>query len=71
MKIRCVALDDEPLALKLLSEFISKVEFLQLEASFSSTPEALKYIAENEVDCIFLDIEMPDLNGIELSKERT
>lgn len=68
MKIRCVALDDEPLALKLLSEFISKIEFLQLEASFSSTPEALKYISENEIDCIFLDIEMPDLNGIELSK---
>ena len=68
MKIRCVALDDEPLALNLLSDFISKVEFLQLEASFSSTPEALKFISENEVDCIFLDIEMPDLNGIELSK---
>ncbi len=68
MKIRCVALDDEPLALKLLSEFISKVDFLQLEASFSSTPEALKYISENETDCVFLDIEMPDLNGIELSK---
>lgn len=68
MKIRCVALDDEPLALKLLSEFISKVDFLQLEASFSSTPAALKYISENEIDCVFLDIEMPDLNGIELSK---
>ena len=68
MKVRCVALDDEPLALKLLSEFISKVDFLQLEASFSSTPEALKYISENEIDCVFLDIEMPDLNGIELSK---
>lgn len=68
MKIRCVALDDEPLALKLLSEFISKIKFLQLKASFSSTSEALKYISENEIDCIFLDIEMPDLNGIELSK---
>ena len=68
MKIRCVALDDEPLALKLLSEFISKVDFLQLEASFSSTPAALKYISENAIDCVFLDIEMPDLNGIELSK---
>jgi len=68
MKIRCVALDDEPLALKLLSEFISGVEFLQLEASFSSTPEALKYISENELDCVFLDIEMPGLSGIELSK---
>ena len=68
MKVRCVALDDEPLALKLLSEFISKIDFLQLEASFSSTPEALKYISENEIDCVFLDIEMPDLNGIELSK---
>lgn len=68
MKIRCVALDDEPLALKLLSEFISKIDFLQLEASFSSTPEALKYISENKIDCVFLDIEMPALNGIELSK---
>lgn len=68
MKIRCIALDDEPLALKLLSDFISKVDFLQLEAAFSSTSEVLKYLAENEVDCVFLDIEMPDLNGIELSK---
>ncbi|MDQ0477308.1 MULTISPECIES: LytTR family DNA-binding domain-containing protein [Chryseobacterium] len=68
MKIRCVALDDEPLALKLLSEFLSKIEFLQLEASFSSTPDALKYISEKEIDCIFLDIEMPGLNGIDLSK---
>lgn len=68
MKIRCIALDDEPLALKLLSDFIKKIDFLHLEASFSSSPEALKYLSENEIDCIFLDIEMPDLNGIELSK---
>ena len=68
MKIRCVALDDEPLALKLLSEFITQVDFLHLEAAFSSTSEALKYVSENEIDCMFLDIEMPDLNGIELSK---
>ena len=68
MKIRCVALDDEPLALKLLSSFITKIDFLQLEGAFSSAPEALKYLSENEIDCVFLDIEMPNLNGIELSK---
>ena len=68
MKIRCVALDDEPLALKLLSNFITKIDFLQLEAEFSSAAEALKYLSENEIDCVFLDIEMPNLNGIELSK---
>ena len=68
MKIRCVALDDEPLALKLLSSFITKIDFLQLEGAFSSAPEALKYLSENEIDCVFLDIEIPNLNGIELSK---
>lgn len=68
MKVKCLVLDDEPLAVRLLSGFIQKIDFLELAASFSSAAETLKYLSEHEIDCIFLDIEMPDLNGIELTK---
>lgn len=68
MKISCIAVDDEPLALETLRKEIEKIDFLNLKATFQSAPEALKYLAEFEVDCIFLDIEMPDLNGVELAK---
>lgn len=68
MKISCIALDDEPLALKLLAEFIGGIDKLDLKATFGSAAEALKYLAAHETDCIFLDVEMPDLNGIELTQ---
>lgn len=68
MKITCIAVDDEPLALQLLTDFIVRTNFLELKASFGSTAEALIYLSENEIDCVFLDIEMPDLNGIELTQ---
>lgn len=68
MKISCIALDDEPLALELLSKFIQQVDFLDLKYAFSSAPKALQYLSENEIECIFLDIEMPEINGIELAK---
>ena len=68
MKIDCIAIDDEPLALEILRKQIEKVEYLNLLQTFHSAPEALKYLSENNIDCIFLDIEMPDLNGVELSK---
>lgn len=68
MEISCIALDDEPLALELLSKFIQQVDFLDLKYAFSSAPKALQYLSENEIECIFLDIEMPEINGIELAK---
>ncbi|PWH86716.1 LytR/AlgR family response regulator transcription factor [Brumimicrobium oceani] len=68
MKISCIAIDDEPLALEMIRKQIEKVDYLDLKAVFNSAPEALKYMSEHEVDCIFLDIEMPDLNGLDLAK---
>lgn len=68
MKISCIAIDDEPMALEMIKKQIGKVDYLDLKAVFNSAPEALKYMSEHEVDCIFLDIEMPDLNGLDLAK---
>jgi two-component system, LytTR family, response regulator LytT len=63
MTIKCVAIDDEPLALELLSKFIGQTAFLQLEGKFSNAIEALGFINQNEVQLIFMDIQMPDLSG--------
>lgn len=66
--ISCIAVDDEPMALQLLEGYIEKTPFLELKNSFSNAIEALDYINENPVDLLFLDIQMPDLSGMGLSK---
>jgi DNA-binding LytR/AlgR family response regulator len=66
MKLSCIIVDDEPLAIDLLSEFISKVPFLELKGSFSRGLDALAYINDNTVDIVFLDIQMDDISGIQL-----
>jgi len=63
--MRCLAIDDEPLALELLEDNISKVPYLQLVASCSNPIEAMKVMQENEVDLVFLDIQMPGLTGLQ------
>lgn len=68
MILNCIAIDDEPPALDLLCRFIGQTPFLKLEGSFSNAIESLRFINENEVDLIFLDIQMPDLSGIELAR---
>lgn len=68
MIINCIAVDDEPLALGLVSSFIEQTPFLNLVGKFSSAVEALKAIHQQKIDVIFLDIQMPDLNGIELAR---
>ena len=68
IKISCIAVDDEPLALALVSNFITQTPFLQLEARYSNAIEALKSIPTMEVQLIFMDIQMPNLNGIELAR---
>ena len=68
MILNCIAIDDEPPALDLLCRFIGQTPFLILGASFFNGIESLRYINENNVDVIFLDIQMPDLSGIDLAR---
>jgi DNA-binding LytR/AlgR family response regulator len=63
--LRCLVIDDEPLAIKLLEDHISSVPFLSLVQSYTNPLEALISIKNNPVDLIFLDIQMPQLNGIQ------
>lgn len=67
--INCVAIDDEPLALEVVKRYISKTPELHLEATFSDGIEAKNYIQKNQVDLLFLDIQMPDITGMQLFKE--
>jgi DNA-binding LytR/AlgR family response regulator len=66
--IRTIIIEDEPLARDLLSQYIAKVSYLDLIQTFSDPLKGLEYINANEVDLMFLDIEMPNLSGIGLLK---
>ncbi len=61
-------MDDEPPALDLLCHYIGQTPFLNLSARFNNAIETLRYLGENEVDVLFLDVQMPDLSGIELAR---
>ncbi len=65
MHIKCIAIDDEPLALSKLEGFIAKVPDLQLIRTFDNAIEALGWLKENNADLIFLDIQMEQLTGIQ------
>ena len=66
--IKCIIVDDEPLAVGMLENFVSRTPSLELVSSFTDPVEALARISEVRPDLVFLDIQMPDLNGLELSK---
>jgi two-component system, LytTR family, response regulator len=66
--IRCLVIDDEPYARELLSEFIIKLPNLKLEGAYSSALSALPALSKKAVDVIFLDIQMPDISGIDFLK---
>ena len=68
MILNCIAVDDEPLALSLVCKFIEQTPFLNLLGRYPSAVEALKAIHSQKIDLIYLDIQMPDLNGIELAR---
>jgi DNA-binding LytR/AlgR family response regulator len=63
--LRCIAIDDEPLALRLVTDYISKVPFLELVAGCGDAFEAAKVLQEKEVDLMFMDIQMPGLTGLQ------
>lgn len=66
--IHCIAIDDEPLALQLINEYCSKISFLKLEKTFTNTDEAKAYLQQQKADLLFLDIQMPDINGMQFYK---
>lgn len=66
--MRCLIIDDEPLAIELLEDFVSKTPFLELISSCSNAIEATSILKKNKIDLIFTDIEMPDFSGIEFVK---
>ena len=68
MKIRCLAIDDEPLALKQIGVYIGKTPFFETVALCSSALEALQYVQDGQVDLLFVDINMPDLSGMDFVK---
>ena len=64
----CIAIDDEPRALEIIENYIGKIDFLDLKAKFRDPLEAVDYLLKNDVDLIFLDINMPGISGTELVK---
>jgi two-component system, LytTR family, response regulator len=66
MKIKCIAIDDEPLALDIIKAYCDKVPFLKLDNTFNNAFDTLEYLRNNTVDLMFLDIQMEELTGIQL-----
>ncbi|PBQ32496.1 DNA-binding response regulator [Sphingobacteriaceae bacterium] len=67
--IKAVAIDDESIALKVIENFCKDIDFISLEKTFSEAKEGLKYLNKFPVDLLFLDIDMPLMNGIDLYKQ--
>src|SRR5215210_8013839 len=71
MQIRCVAIDDEPLALELIKGYVSRFPVLKLVQIFDDAIAAAEFIRNNSIDLLFLDINMPDITGLELVRSLT
>ena len=68
MSLTCVAIDDEPLALELIRSYVARMPDVQLLGTFEDAVSGIEYLARKNPDLIFLDINMPDISGIELAK---
>ena len=63
--LSCVIIDDEPLAVKLIESFVERTPDLQTMASFTDSVEGVEFLRNNHPNLLFLDIQMPDLNGMD------
>jgi two-component system LytT family response regulator len=70
-KLKCIIVEDEPLARQILEGYISRVSFLELNGSFEDAIEAIGHLRENHIDVIFLDIHLPEIKGITFLKTLT
>ncbi|MBB4035238.1 DNA-binding LytR/AlgR family response regulator [Dysgonomonas hofstadii] len=68
MKLKCIIIDDEPLAIDLLRTYVDRTPYLELVATFNNAPSAMEAIGSNHVDILFLDINMPQITGLEFSR---
>ena len=68
MKLKCIIIDDEPIARKVLQEFIEEIDYLELAGQAENPLKAMALLNENDIDIIFLDINMPKINGIDFLK---
>src|SRR5579862_2212009 len=68
MKLKCIIIDDEPIARKVLQEFIEEIDYLELTGQAENPLKALALLTDNDIDIIFLDINMPKINGIDFLK---
>lgn len=66
--LKCVAIDDEPLALSLVKQYISRIPAIELVKTFDDAVSAAEFLRNNQVDILFLDINMPDISGIDLAR---
>ena len=67
-KFTCAIIDDEPLACELIEGFVNQIDFISNEATFSESMEAIIWLKKNPVDFVFLDIQMPDMDGMEIAR---
>lgn len=68
MKLKCIIIDDEPIARKIMQEFIEEIDYLELAGQAENPLKALTLLNDNDIDLIFLDINMPKINGIDFLK---
>jgi DNA-binding LytR/AlgR family response regulator len=68
MKLKCIIIDDEPIARKVLQEFIEEIDYLELLGQAENPLKAMSLLNENDIDIVFLDINMPKINGIDFLK---
>lgn len=67
-RLKCIIVDDEPLAVEILETYIEKISWLEHSGSFENGLDALDFLTENRIDVVFLDIQMPDITGLEFAR---